>query len=322
MVSTNTKNRIKAGLIKPARFYNSEFAYVGRLEMAFARGALNVAVRRVDESKPTSWEFSAFSQNGEDGVVDHLLSLVDKPNRYFIEIGAADGLENNSSYLAFAKKYSGIMVEGDSGRSQRAREFLQPFNWSVKYLPIMVDPANASEVVNAAQHDDPDFLSLDIDGIDYFVMKALLDFGLRPKVVCVEYNSAFGPDAALTVQYRPAFDYVAHHPSRVYYGVSVKGWQALFRARGYRFVTVESKGVNAFFVDPEAVELPARLEALQFAENATQLRQHGAGCEAQFAQIKRLALMHLDEGNAVGGYAVRFAVGSAARRGALEIPQR
>ena len=33
-----------------------------------------------------------------------------------------------------------------------------------------------------------------------------------------------------------------------YYGVSVTGYKNLLQRYGYRFVTVESKGINAFFI--------------------------------------------------------------------------
>src|SRR3954453_810009 len=194
-MTTTAKTAVKRALLKPARFYNQSFAYVGRLEMGFSRGALNVATRRLDPLRPTTWEFSAFSQNGEDGITDHLLALVKTPNRYFLEIGASDGLENNTSYLAFAKKYDGLMIEADSYKSANAEHFLQPLNWAVKYLNRFVEPHNVNEILEHALHPDPDFFSLDIDSNDYFVADALLGAGLRPKVVCVEYNSAFGPNA-------------------------------------------------------------------------------------------------------------------------------
>jgi hypothetical protein len=40
------------------------------------------------------------------------------------------------------------------------------------------------------------------------------------------------------------------HPTGMFYGVSVSAWRALLGRHGYRFVTVDSNGVNAFFIDP------------------------------------------------------------------------
>ena len=59
---------------------------------------------------------------------------------------------------------------------------------------------------------NPDLLSLDIDGIDYYVAKGIMELGLRPKVFVVEYNSAFGDEAGVTVEYKHDFDISKEHP--------------------------------------------------------------------------------------------------------------
>jgi hypothetical protein len=284
---------VKSALIKPSRFVNSEFLYMARIEAACARGALNVLTRSVDPRRPTTWEFAAFSQNGEDGIIDELLARVREPNRYFIEVGAADGLENNSSYLAYVKKRPGLMIDGSIAKSQRASELLQPLNWAVGYLSMFVTPDNVNEVIAHAQMLSPDFFSLDIDSNDFHVVKAFLEAGLRPKVVCVEYNSAFGPERSVTIPYTPGLDYLTFHPSQLYYGVSISAWRRLFAEHGYRFVTVESNGINAFFVDPAAVDLASDLEPLEFAENTTQLMRRRAGWEGQLAMIAELPLVEV-----------------------------
>jgi hypothetical protein len=291
--AATAKTLVKAVLLKPAYFFNANFAYMQRMSMAMSRGALNVSTRTVDPTRPITWEFSAFSQNGEDGIIDFLLSRIHKPNRYFFEIGASDGLENNSAYLAFAKRYAGLMVDGDEFKSGNAQRFLQPLNWAVRYVARFVEPWNAAAIVEESLHRDPDFFSLDIDGNDYFVLDALMQAGLRPKVICVEYNSAFGPDAATSIEYAPGMDYQTFHPSMLYYGVSIGGWRHLLDGAGYRFITVESRGVNGFFVDPDAVEVPDGIQALEFAENVGQLERQRCTWERQFAHIKDLPLLQL-----------------------------
>ncbi|HYF28547.1 MAG TPA: hypothetical protein VD931_22600 [Baekduia sp.] len=266
--------------------------YVNRVTLGCSRGALDLAGRRLDPAVPATWEFSAFSQNGEDGVLDHLLAMVRRPNRCFLEIGASDGLENNSAYLAHVKKYEGVMVEGSArvvGRNRFAVETLLP---AVRYVEAMVLPDTVGEVLAHCRVRDVDVLSLDIDSFDLHVARALLDHGARPKVICVEFNSAFGPEDAVTVPLAPGSVGPDSHPSGLYYGASVAAWRALFESWGYRFVTVESRGVNAFFVDPEAVraeELDV-VQPLPFAENLGQLARHGAGWEAQRALLAGLPL--------------------------------
>ena len=285
---------LKSALIKPSRFANNEFLYMGRVEAACSRGALNVLTRSVDPRRPQTWEFAAFSQNGEDGIIDHLLGQLRVRDRYFIEVGAADGLENNSAYLAYVKKWPGLMIDGDTAKSRRARELLQPLNWGVKYVNAFVTPQTVGEIMAAAHTGEPDFFSLDIDSNDFHVVSAFLDAGLRPKIACVEYNSAFGPERSLTIPYTPGLDYLTFHPSQLYYGASVAAWRSLFGRNGYRFVTVESNGVNAFFVDPEAVALPDDLDPVAFAENTTHLAKRGVDWRGQLEMIEGLPLVEVE----------------------------
>jgi hypothetical protein len=275
-------------LLKAIHVLNPNFYYVDRMGLACARGALGAAARRIDPYDTRTWEFSAFSQNGEDGIIDRLTSMILEPNHYFIEIGSAEGLENNSSYLAFVKRYSGLMIEGDWFRSTVTERFMQPLNWGVRHLNLLVTPEMSERLKGECLHLDPDFTSLDIDGNDYYIARSLLDIGLRPKIFCVEYNSAYGPEQCLTIKYDPDFEYLTAHPSRLYYGVSIAGWRVLFESYGYKFVTVEMNGVNAFFVDPGALEdtFLRDLRPIEFRENFLQQAMHQCDWPEQFRLIE------------------------------------
>lgn len=289
---SNLKTSTKSALLKPAYFFNSEFDYVGRMEFACARGALGAATRTVDPLRPATWEFSAFSQNGEDGIIDHLVGLIEDPERNFLEIGSSDGLENNTAYLAFVKGFAGIGIEGNPYLSGKASRFLQRFNWAVRHKNMLVEPRHADAIVTEMGTRTPDFFSLDIDSNDYHVTKALLERSFRPSVVCVEYNSAFGPDQAVTIPYTQRFEVSTAHPSRLYYGASIAAYRALFKGHGYRFVSVDQRGVNAFFV-AENVDLPSNLSSSFFGENVVQRAMTDQGWEAQFAQISEMPLLEV-----------------------------
>ncbi len=92
---------------------------LARVNMALSR-AQSGNYRNLCAKTPTSWEFCGFSQNGEDGIIDYLCQKIINPNRYFVEIGAADGLENNTAWLAIARKFSGLMIEGSPQLAARA----------------------------------------------------------------------------------------------------------------------------------------------------------------------------------------------------------
>jgi hypothetical protein len=110
-----------------------------------------------------------------------------------------------------------------------------------------VNLENIDKVLSKLPVKDFDLFSLDIDSIDFHILKAALDSGYRPKILVLEYNSAFGPTQAITVPYKPVFNRWTEHPSGIYYGASVIAWRVLLEPLGYKFVSVDSSGTNAFF---------------------------------------------------------------------------
>jgi hypothetical protein len=258
-----------------------------KINTSFSRGALTSQLRNIDETSPITWEFSAFSQNGEDGILDYLLKNLLYSNRYFIEIGANNCIDNNTAWLAYGKNYSGIMIEGNKYLFTTSYD-TKP--WYTDYIHKFVDLQNISFLSQNSLHLDPDVFSLDIDGNDYYIMKKILDDGFRPKVVVVEYNSAFGPDQILTIAYKSNFNFIDAHSSGLYYGVSISLWKKLFSTFGYEFISVESNGVNAFFVNPNVFnqEFIKNLKKQHFLENVHQLRRFKNTWNHQFDLIKHL----------------------------------
>jgi hypothetical protein len=258
-----------------------------RIAVALARGAAMMSARKIDLAAPSTWEFSGFSQNGEDGILDVLRKQLKSTNRYFVEIGAGDGIENNTAWLAIVEKHGGVMIDGDAHRAERAARMISGTNLGVECRHMFVVPALGSQIVSLARHRDPDVFSLDIDGCDYYVVQALLDAGLRPRIIAVEYNSVFGPERSATIEYQEHFDFTQAHPTQLYYGVSIAGWRTCLEKRGYRFVTVERNGVNAFFADPAHFEAGflQGVKGLEFAENHYQLRKFRVPSEEQFSLI-------------------------------------
>jgi hypothetical protein len=279
-------------MLKPLRDYLTDIHDLQRIAIALARGAAARQARCIDLRHPGTWEFSGFSQNGEDGLIEVLRTQLKSSNRCFVEVGAANGVQNNSTWLAMTQGYHGVMVEGNPEFSAKAKRLLSTDAIGVRFVSRFVTRENAAELGALCGGVDPDLFSLDIDGNDYHVAGALLGASFRPRIVVVEYNSVFGPERSVTVPYRPDFDASDAHPSRLYYGVSLSAWRRLFEGAGYRFVTVDRNGVNAVFVDPAHFD-QAFLHGvmpLQWAENAYQVMASGRRGEAQFELISSLAL--------------------------------
>jgi len=151
-----------------------------------------------------------------------------------------------------------------------------------------VSSENIEDLKSLALHSNPDVFSLDIDGVDYYIAKAIMDGGFRPKIFVVEYNSVFGPTRSMTIPNQDGFVFSNAHPTQLYYGVSVAGWKKFFSQYGYRFITVDQKGVNAFFVDPTFFDknFLNNIDGKDFEENMYQYKKFKGSYETQFPLIE------------------------------------
>ncbi|MAD94411.1 MAG: hypothetical protein CML33_02830 [Rhodobacteraceae bacterium] len=257
------------------------------ISQALARAAATQSRLDIDEKRPQTWEFSGFSQNGEDGITDFLVGKINDPDRHFIEIGASTGVDNNTAWLAIARGYSGLMIEGNRRASDLSRYLMSRINPGVECHNIFVNKDNIHELQEMASSLCPDYLSLDIDGNDYYLMKEIFNCGFRPAVIAVEYNSAYGPENSLTIEYDPAFVIDFQGDEYLYYGVSIAGWRRFFATYGYKFVCVDSRGVNAFFLMPGRfeTEFVDGIDGLDFQENFYQMRKYKCSWAKQFTTI-------------------------------------
>jgi hypothetical protein len=274
-----------------------KFRAIQRINLGLSRGAIASSLRCINLTNPTSWEFSALSQNGEDGIIDLLTSKIKDPNKYFVEIGSSDGIENNTSFLAIAKKFRGVMIEGGEKASLDCELNVASLcsHLFVKCICEFVDRNNIIRILKeSVTYSDPDVFSLDIDGNDYYIALAILENGFSPKIFVVEYNSAFGPEKSQTIEYQANFDY-SNDPNGLYYGVSVTGWRKLFDRFGYKFVSTDSNGVNAFFVNSKYFDSAFldEIRGLEFAENVYQSLKFRDGWNYQYTLIQDKAIVDI-----------------------------
>jgi len=277
---------MNSSLLKPLQSLRDAL----RISQALARGGATAGTRTVDFANLNSWEFSGFSQNGEDGIIEMLLQHLVTRTRSFIEIGAADAHENNSSWRAIAHRESGLMVEGSEELAARATRIVSLHAHGVRVLNRMVFPDQAASLLTEVYDSNVDLFSLDIDSVDYWVAEALLRAGFRPSVVVVEYNSTWGPELAVTVPRTFGGSFRDAHPSHLYFGASLGAWKTLWGSAGYRFLGVERNGVNAFFVLPERFTetFVQNVTGLPFAENYYQRAKFRTPWQRQYDLIKHL----------------------------------
>src|SRR5262245_35672503 len=125
-------------MIKKGLKYLFQIRDLQRLNLSLNRGAAAAALREIDPRRPETWEFAGFSQHGEDGLIDYLTRRLLKPNRYFVEIGCANGLENNSTWLGLVRGYSGLMIDGNPAEVEWCEFLLRPRNYGLQFMSLFV----------------------------------------------------------------------------------------------------------------------------------------------------------------------------------------
>ena len=181
---------------------------------------------------------NTYSQSGEDGIISKLLELLPERTNWCVEFGAWDGQHlSNTCNLIHNSGYSAVLIEADATRFQQLlRRYADnprvvPLNRFVGFTPADNLDVLLSEI--AIPHDF-DFLSVDIDGNDYHVWRAITK--LRPKIVCIEYNPTI-PDPV---------DFVQPADPEISQGSSLLAITRLAREKGYELVCVTR--LNAFYV--------------------------------------------------------------------------
>src|SRR5262249_41356985 len=145
-------------MIGKAVRYLQHLRSLHRLSFAMSRAAAAAPLRQLDPGRPTTWEFSAFSQHGEDGIIDYLTRRLRQAHGYFIEIGASNGLENNTTWLALARSFSGLMIDGNERDLAWCEYLLRPMNYGLAFQQMFVTRENVETIRKLARHPDPDLV--------------------------------------------------------------------------------------------------------------------------------------------------------------------
>lgn len=190
---------------------------------------------RQDPLRLTSHARQVNSMAGQDGMLREVFRRIGEGRRYFVELGAGDGVQNNTAFLV-SQGWFGVWV--DSGAVRAPHPVLYSSAWLTR--------ENAASILGElGVPEDFDLLSIDLDRNTYHVWDGLRRY--RPRVVVIEYNAALPPDMDWHVDYDP----VARWDGSTNFGASLKAIERLGRELGYVLVGCDPAGVDAFLVREE-----------------------------------------------------------------------
>lgn len=162
------------------------------------------------------------SQKGQDSFIEYTFDTFGTTNKYYVEFGACDGyFLSNTSYLRNSKNWTGLLLEGSS--------FFQE-NPSINLYKKHLTKDNICNIFKEFNVPlDHDFLCVDMDGIDYWIMKSILEGGYKPRVIMVETNVRFEPNESMVLKYDPEWCW----DGVKWYGGSPYAFKKLFNEHDY-----------------------------------------------------------------------------------------
>jgi hypothetical protein len=195
--------------------------------------------------------FSAHSQHEEDGILLYIFALVGTTDKRCVELCAGTGIECNTANLIVNHKWSGLLVDGDERNVATGRDFYAQHHntrvWPPKFVREWVTRGNVNRIISGNGFSgDIDLLSIDVDGVDYWLWEAI--DSISPRVLVTEINHLWGPERAVTVPYRDDFVGGFTEHGSDYAGASLAAFVKLGRKKGYRLVGTNAFATNAFFV--------------------------------------------------------------------------
>ena len=201
----------------------------------------------VSAADPREAEFRVFSQFGEDGIIQHLTNRVPIKNDVFVEFGVEDYSESNTRFLLVKDNWRGLIIDADDAHREFLRRSELDWRHQIDAVTAFIDRDNINSLITEAGIEgDIGLLSVDLDGNDYWVLEAI--DAVSPRILIVEYNSVFGPEAAITIPYDPGFARSKANSTWLYWGASLAALTRLADSKGYALVAGNTAGNNAFFV--------------------------------------------------------------------------
>ena len=196
-------------------------------------------------SKAPTWlleyKRNVHSQMGEDGIIEKIIEIIPQNDKWCVEFGAWDGLYlTNTRYLIDSKDFSSVLIESNKSKfNELRRNYLQSDNvFTINRFVGFGKNDNLDLILSETPIPyEFELLSIDIDGNDYHVWKAISKY--RPKIIVIEFNPTIPTHIRFVQQPDPS----------THQGASLLSLVELGKEKGYELVSVLS--FNAFFVRKE-----------------------------------------------------------------------
>lgn len=182
--------------------------------------------------KISDFSYNIYSQFGEDGIIEKIFSIIGTRSKICVEFGAWDGeYLSNTANLWKNHNWKAILVESDT---ERIKQVNHPSVIAIN-ATVGITPDNSIDyILNKHNITEIDFMSIDIDGNDYYILENLV---CQPRVICIEYN----PTIPFWIE--------CYQEPNMQFGASLAALDMLAMKKGYNLISVTDS--NLFFVRDE-----------------------------------------------------------------------
>ena len=101
--------------------------------------------------------------------------------------------------------WSGKCIDGSKKDLELAKMFFALRSLpqqNTEFIQSWITIDNINELVSIDPISEPDLLSIDLDGVDYWLLE---NMEVKPKIIVAEYNASFGPHLSVTIPTRLIF---------------------------------------------------------------------------------------------------------------------
>jgi len=179
-------------------------------------------------------KWNNYSQGGEEAYISYILKYLPKEN-FIVEIGAGDGFHLSNTRHFIENGYSAILLDIDNNGNEE-----------VKQHRIIKENINAI----LSTYNCPnkfDFLSIDTDGNDFWILDELLK-KYEPTLIVAEFNASIEKHRSISIKYDPNFSWHGDD----YFGFSLEASKKLAENHGYSVIFLNNN-MNIFLVKKEFV---------------------------------------------------------------------
>jgi|688.fasta_scaffold420198_2 hypothetical protein len=165
-----------------------------------------------------------------------LKKIIETKDSFFVDIGCSDVSEESQTEILIDYGWSGVMFEYDITKfnNQKNKMGGKP----VDVIHSKVTPENVLDLLKSNNVPNSFYLSIDIDGYDFYVIEKILQ-EYRPSIIVSEINEKIPPGVKFSVKYEEDYWWGWNH----FYGYSISMLELILDKFNYKISELDYNNV-------------------------------------------------------------------------------